>query len=702
METNRFDEQENLIQNPDQSDSTSGKLQVELQTIKENLEKREEELLYLQSQFELLTSEMTIRRDLCSELEGKVSKMEVEKANCTDKVTNIAKENQKLNDHIVELTNEIDSLTLQLQTSKCQLSDVMEMMESLQVTKGEWNEKYFQTESELKRVRSEKDNLEKHILSMEADIEEMQDQKQKLAVELEAAKKTNCSLEQQLSATVAEGGQLKEELVLCAEERESEIHSLMKWKEKAELLEKRDSDARELIKVLEDDIRDGKKQIEAASERISDLLKENEQVMQQSENTENTVTLLKEENENLLSKLHNLKNNDTCASRESENMSSKIHSLENENVRLSQSLESSLLEKGEIASRLISTQEEVAQMRRGIEKLKVRIESDERKKNHMSQLLKNAQRKADNLQDNIEKLERERELSEQTLEDAVLQAEIAKAELEELQAEQQELTKKIEEMTNELRNLKEEKCKLEQELQQKNNLIEELKVSNREASEKLKSVERAMEEATVNQQQAIQDFQSKVGAMEEELQHCRNELEASEHKAQDLASQVLSLQSENSQFAQSVLEYEKCQVELHSSNQLLLKDLESKQEAFSKETAKLQSQVSELQALSLVQEERDQLQNEKVILQSTIAQLEEREQMQSTRIELMQTNLTSLENHIQQLENQLNAMKLMNMELTEKVPLPVYVPACRNKLKPLWCSGLSWLVSTSANQSKSN
>lgn len=62
--------------------------------------------------------------------------------------------------------------------------------------------------------------------------------------------------------------------------------------------------------------------------------------------------------------------------------------LEGEVSRLSQSLEASLLEKGEIASCLNSTQDEVAQMKTGIEKLQVRIESDERKKKKMGELLK--------------------------------------------------------------------------------------------------------------------------------------------------------------------------------------------------------------------------------------------------------------------------------------------------------------------------
>lgn len=55
---------------------------------------------------------------------------------------------------------------------------------------------------------------------------------------------------------------------------------------------------------------------------------------------------------------------------------------------LSQSLEASLVEKGEIASRLNSTQDEVQQMRTDIEKLCIRIESDERKKKKMGELLK--------------------------------------------------------------------------------------------------------------------------------------------------------------------------------------------------------------------------------------------------------------------------------------------------------------------------
>ncbi|TRY88298.1 hypothetical protein DNTS_016692 [Danionella cerebrum] len=651
---------ENISQLQDLSDSTQSgapvkeTLHKEFESLKEIVQKQEEKLLHWRSKFEVLESEMAIRKEMYSDLEGKLHEIDTERTNGTEKLLLANQENKKLNNHIGGLTEEIDSLNLQLQTSKCQLSDVLEMMETLEVAKGEWNEKFFQIESELKRVRSEKANLEKHILSMETDIDEMQEQKQKLEEELEMARRTSCCLEQQLSKTIEEGGRLKEELNLCIDEKESESQSLSKWKEKAELLERREISTKELIKELEEDIRTEKRQNDAMSHQINLLLKEKQELLQQYQNLESKVSLLTQDNNRLLNEYNDLKN-DSFASRESENMSSKINSLEEENIRLSQSLELSLLEKGEIASRLISTQEEVAQMRQGIEKLKVRIESDERKKNHMTQLLKDAQRKADALQDNIEKLEREKELLEPTLEDAVLQAETAKAELEEIQAEMKGLSKEICDMTSELTNLKEEKSKLEQELLQKNSIIQELELAKQETSEKLKSVE----QVTVNQQQVIKDCQLKFSAVEEKLQLCQTDVELKELRAQELASRLLSLESENKDFSQSILEYERSQAELRSTNQSLLNNLENSQQEFSE----LQSQIAALRSNN---EERVKC---CVALQSTVTQLEEKIQMQSTEIEVMLNNVTSLENCTNQLESQLAEVKLKNMGLTEKLTL---------------------------------
>ncbi|XP_076155777.1 uncharacterized protein cenpf isoform X1 [Alosa pseudoharengus] len=637
---------------------------MELQANQDTIKRQEGNLQELHAQYELLTTEMAMRKDLCKEMENKVHELAKENSESLDKLASVIGEKQVLKSQVEAMTEEISSLTLQLQTSNSQLSDVLEMLENLEHSKGGWDEKFLQIESELKRTRSEKANLEKHILSMEVDLESMQEQMQKLETELELSRKANISLEQELNKAVTERGQLKQELFSCSEERESESQSLMKLKEKADILEKNNLDARELIKILEEDIHTGKKQLEEASNKIDILVKEKEQLLEEVQLIEQNIATLKEEKTEMVTEFRQLKDGENTVLRETESMVSKIDSLQEENAKLSQSLESSLLEKGEIASRLNSTQEEVAQMRTGIEKLKVRIESDERKKNHMSQLLKAAQRKADTLQDNIEKLERESEISEQNLEEAVLQAETAKAELEELEAEKAALSAKIDEMAKELSNLQEEKDRLEKELLQR---IEEMKASMQEVSQKLVSAEQANKDAEVNQETVVGELQSRLGATEGELQTCRNELETTQLKEQDATRQLLSLQTANKELEQRLQNAEELQASLQSVNQSLQNDLAFRQQEISEreeEKEKLSSQLAELRGLV---DERLQWEEAREHLKAVAVEWEEKVQAESVKNETLRINATSLQSNVEQLETQLEAAKVMNTELTEKM-----------------------------------
>lgn len=63
---------------------------------------------------------------------------------------------------------------------------------------GEWDEKFLQQESELKRVCSEKSNLEQHILGMETDLENLQEERTKLKTEVETQRKVCSGMEQQI------------------------------------------------------------------------------------------------------------------------------------------------------------------------------------------------------------------------------------------------------------------------------------------------------------------------------------------------------------------------------------------------------------------------------------------------------------------------------------------------------------------------
>lgn len=641
---------------------------VEQQANEDTVKRQEKDMQELHAHYELLTAEMAVRKDLFKEMESKVNELEKEKSESLNKLAYAIGEKQVLSTKVEAMTEEINSLTLQLQTSNSQLSDILEMQESLEHAKGDWNEKFLQTESELKRTRSEKANLEKHILSMEVDLESMQEQKQRLETELESSRKANFSLEQELNKAVTERGQLKQELFSFSEERESESQSLIKLKERADILEKKNLDAKELIKILEEDIHTGKKQLEEADKKCECLVQEKEKLLEQAQMLEQNIATLKDEKSQMFTEFQQFKDGENIVLRESEGMVSKIDSLKDENFKLSQSLESSLLEKGEIASRLISTQEEVTQMRTGIEKLKVRIESDERKKNHMSQLLKAAQRKADSLQDNIEKLEREREISDQNLEEAVLQAETAKAELEELEAEKAALSVKIEEMAKELCNLREEKSRLEKELLQR---IEEMQASMQEVSQKLVSAEQANKDAEVNQQNVVGELKSRLGATEVELQTCRNELETTQLKEQDTACQLVSMQTANKELEERLQSTEELQANLQSANQSLQKDLAFSQQEIrerEEEKEKLSSQLTEL--LGLV-DERNEWDKAKEQLKAVAVEWEEKAQAESIRNETLQITTTSLQSSVQKLETQLEAAKVMNTELSEKVCMNV-------------------------------
>lgn len=69
---------------------------------------------------------------------------------------------------------------------------------------GGWDEKFLQQESELKRVRSEKANLEQHILGMETELETLQEERTKLQDETETQRRRCSGMEQQIETLTTE------------------------------------------------------------------------------------------------------------------------------------------------------------------------------------------------------------------------------------------------------------------------------------------------------------------------------------------------------------------------------------------------------------------------------------------------------------------------------------------------------------------
>lgn len=64
----------------------------------------------------------------------------------------------------------------------------------------------------------------------------------------------------------------------CTEERDELSQSLSQWREKVHSLEKNNRDTRNLISILEDDIRAGRKEYEALQSSTNKLKTERQQV----------------------------------------------------------------------------------------------------------------------------------------------------------------------------------------------------------------------------------------------------------------------------------------------------------------------------------------------------------------------------------------------------------------------------------------
>ncbi|MBN3304345.1 CENPF protein, partial [Amia calva] len=640
--------------------------QAELEQSRVAAQCLQNELQTLRSQFDLQEAEATLKAGSCAELESKVQTMAKKNSELVEKMCSASLEKQKLADQVRELVEEVGSLRSQLQTTRFQLSDVTEMVESLEMAKGGWDEKFLQIESELRRARSEKTNLEKHILSMEADFDVVQRQTQKLDADLDSRKKASTALDQQLAMIQTERDQLKEELSSCTEEKEQLHQAAQRWRGKAEQLEKDVVDAKELIKILEEDVRNLRNQRD--SSRI----------------LEQTIVLLSADKEELLTELTRAVEEKSLVSREAEALGSKIKTLEVEICRLTQSLESSLSEKGQIASRLNSTQDEVSQLRTGIEKLSVRIKADEKKKRHMAEELKASQRRADSLQDRIEALEREVETADGSLEDLVLQAESAKADLETSEAEKVELRNRIEGMTIVMDTLKAEKETLESQLLQKDEQVVELQSCSDAAAQMLENLKEEKRETEVQQESTARVLESRETEMRELLRLREEESESAKLREQELDRQRACLETENTQLSQRLQDAERSLSDLQTESRLVSEDCVAKSTRLSEtqqERDGLQHEVATLEALyQAAQEKLQALEAEKEVLEKDSvclhAAVTEQEQSARQRSEEMQVTIHSLEEKVQEHQAEAETLRQRTTELSDEVIIklcPCYI-----------------------------
>ncbi|XP_070597285.1 centromere protein F [Erythrolamprus reginae] len=426
--------------------------------------------------------------------------------------------------------------------TKSRLPDITHTLKELQMIKADNNEKLFEAETELRSVKSEKTNCE---LFKETGTEKLS--KSKL---LEQGKQINIKnisgLQEQLKMITAEKNQSSQDPTTLLRDKEALDQVCNKMKNIKEL-DSNQMDSIEFIKVLKAEDKTQEKMLPTVKSAEDQLSVENVCSLVQFHNLDRVMRSLMLEKEAAEIQIKYLTEAREVSLSNYEILHGKLNMSEAKNAKIFKSLEDLLAEKGELAARLNSAQEEADHLRQGIEKLKIKIESDERSRNHLAEKLKESNRKADTLGDKIEYLERELYMSEESLEDAILRMETAKAETEIMKTEIEGMCVSQQHLEGEAKVFRSEKETLEKSLKEKQDKVTSLEVTNFTLVNLLKENEKEKVQIRGEREDSLRLMESQLKRLCEENEFLSNEKESFQSKEQGLICENTSLRHDNMQ-----------------------------------------------------------------------------------------------------------------------------------------------------------
>ncbi|XP_063299903.1 centromere protein F isoform X2 [Pelobates fuscus] len=720
------------------------------------------------------------------ELQNYVKELEEERACLFEKLELLSSEKQQLTVRVENLEKDVNNTSNTVEKLKIQLSDLSVIRKGLEMSSEEWKEKYLQTENELRRTKSERANIENHALSLEADLDTLQAKSQHLHDENAENIRRLSSLQESLDVALEEKNKIFQELNSVNEEKEEYLVLYHQLQRKEDEFVANKANSRELIKILEDEMRALKvelqttksiteqlsrerdelislqetekvknsnieelqnrtrqiqdekellvKEIEAIQSQVRELLKEKGDIYSALEccllekqelatrlNSANEETALlhksieelkicidsnEKEKSHVVEKLENemhawklelqnaksiieqlsterdglislqeaekgkhsqleelqnqldqIQQEKAHLSKQLEEIQAQIHAALNEKDKISRSLESCRLEKQEMANRLNIAQEEAGLLHAGIEKLKIRIESDEKRKCHMIEKLKESERNTDHLKDKIENLERELTMSEENFEDAILQTEAIKEEMETLKAHKDALEKD----TN---NFRRKVVDLEKVVMESHEKIVELEKREMEQND----FKEVSEKAFLEFEKQLNELREQKMLSDERYQTESDKqaemLSLMEQSKTDLLHQLERAQLNNHNLEISVekltSELEECKQKLDEKTQQLL-ILEEKLV----NAGQLKNQYSS--ELLRFEVESENLSNEKKALQTVIEQLETKIQAMTASIGTLEQAIVTSKTLCEDLKMQLEKSTCENQDLFQKV-----------------------------------
>ncbi|XP_066451164.1 centromere protein F isoform X2 [Eleutherodactylus coqui] len=619
-----------------------------------------EEISALSAHVERLKAEL-LKHQEKQDLDNKLKDFEVERLELLEKIELMSIEKSQSANKVVELEKELNDSLNAAEMLKQQICELCKIQETLETSSKEWKESYLQIESELKRAKSERANMENHALSLEGDLDALQAKCQRLQEESQGNSRTLHEIQENLNAAVTEKLQLNQEMENLVEEKEELEQMYKKLKVREQDLESSKLSSRNQSQILEAELRTLKEKLQASQLTAEQLAAERDSMFGLQENEKVRI-------EELQNEIQKVQEEKKILVKDQEDLQTQVSTMQVEAERLSRALERCQSEKQELGSSLSSAQEEVTLMRTGIEKLKVKIEADEQKKRQTMEKLKESNWKFDKLNDRMESLERELLMSEENLENAILQSEMAKEEAETLKEQKEALEvelkclkKKLEELEEELQSSREKMVELEatvaaitKSLENQEMKYTQLMDDSKKQQDLLQGeldellTQKALSDQTCNTAVAeCADMSSKMKRQREEL---LQELEKAQTASSGLEETLQKLTSEQ----------EECKLQLNEKTRQLMAFESQAKEAEQREV-KYSSEVSRWEV------ESENLKNRNKSLQAALEELEGKVQTASAENQTLQATIADLKTSCRDREAQMEATKSEREALLDKV-----------------------------------
>ncbi|XP_012369180.1 centromere protein F [Octodon degus] len=470
----------------------------------EDQERKVESLLNerkdLDSKLDFQELQLKTKIELCSHLEKIVEELQKEKHDLREKLDSFSHTSQEF--CLSVETSQAPSSNLEMGTDESS-QEVPE--ENVAQVGDSWKEQFLQVENELNRVKAENARMEHRTAALEANLEVAHTEKLCLEKDNENNKKVMARLEEELSVATRERNRLHGDLDTVTKENDTLAQLAEAMQDK--------------VQALEAEVRDKAAVLQTLSSQVSELSADKGDLQEQLQRLEGDRQALSSAARDLESQLRQLEEEKASLSNEAESLQVKLSESEQERLTESRALEVVRLERDEFAARLGSTQEEVCQLRKGMEKLRVRIEADEQKQRDVLEKLRGSLRESDELRDKVEGLQRELQVSEENQELVILDAESAKAEVETLRMQVEEMSESLRGSQADLATVRSEKGDLTQQLQETRGQVSELEAQ-------LSSLRSLVEEKERARVQLQEDSESAVEAIQAELRGLREEVAA--------------------------------------------------------------------------------------------------------------------------------------------------------------------------------